>query len=206
MIMDAYGEGYSRPLNPTQVLGGPAWIRTDFYEINAKVNDSMVNGEWKNLPYDKRWDQAMLMLRSLLINRFKLRIERETKVLPVYELVSAKNGPKIAQDKTADRSCQITDIGPGKGLWLIVKSCDFSSFSGLLSVVPPLRSRVLVDKTGLHGRYSFKLHWIPEMPTSKPYGPSFFTALREQLGLRLEPSTAPVDTIVIEHIEKPTEN
>ncbi|MGC2417978.1 MAG: TIGR03435 family protein [Candidatus Acidiferrales bacterium] len=84
MIMDAYGEGYSRPLNPTQVLGGPAWIRTDFYEINAKVNDSMVNGEWKNLPYDKRWDQAVLMLRSLLINRFKLRIERETKVLPVY--------------------------------------------------------------------------------------------------------------------------
>ena len=144
-------------------------------------------------------------------------------MLPVYELVLTKNGPKIAKDETADRSCRITDIGPGKGLWLDVKSCDFRTFAGLLSAIPELRSRVLVDKTGLHGRYSFKLHWTPEIPRGmpmpagggqsnhsaapyEPYGPSFFTALQEQLGLRLEPSTAPVDTIVIEHIENPTEN
>lgn len=163
----------------------------------------------------------MLMLRSLLINRFKLRIEHETKVLPVYELVSAKNGPKIAEDKTADQPCRMTGLDPEPGI--DVKSCDFSTFLGLISIDPELRSRVLVDKTGLDGRYSFKFHWTPKRPpgmpmpatvgqsnhsaaSPEPSGPSLFTALREQLGLRLEASTAPVDTIVIEHIEKPTEN
>jgi len=220
MIMDAYGQ-YARSLSPNQVLGGPAWIRTDFYEINAKVNDSTVNGEWKNLPYDKRWDQAMLMLRSLLVNRFKLRIKHETKVLPVYELVLAKNGPKITEDKTDDRPCRMTGLDPEPGL--DVKSCDFSNFLGLISIDPELRSRVLVDKTGLHGRYSFRFHWTPKRPPGMPMpatvgqsnhsapppessGPSLFTALREQLGLTVQSTTAPVDIIVIEHIEKPTEN
>ena len=222
LIADAYGQ-YARSLSPNQVLGGSAWIRTDFYFINAKVNDSIVNGEWKKLPYDKRWDQAMLMLRSLLINRFKLRVKHETKVLPVFDLALARNGPKIAEDKTADRSCRITGLGPGKGRGLDVKSCDFRNFTWLLSGYPELWSRVLVDKTGLHGRYSFKLHWTPKMPPRMPKparggqrnqgaapseasGPSLFTALREQLGLTVQSTTAPVDTIVIQHIEQPSAN
>ena len=171
----------------------------------------------------RRTDAIKQVFRSLLINRFKLRIKHETKDLPVYELVSAKDGPEIAEDKTADRPCRITDLGPGRGLWLDLKSCDFRTFAGLLSAIPELRSRVLVDKTGLQGRYSFKLHWTPEnypgMPMSarpgqgnhspvpsEPSGPSLFTALREQLGLRLVSGKAPVDVIVIEHIERPTPN
>jgi bla regulator protein blaR1 len=175
-------------------------------------------------------DVVKQAFRSLLINRFKLRVTHETKVLPVYELVLAKSGLKIAKDETADRSCRITDVGPdlpsvsvrGKGRWLGVK-CDFRTFAGVLSAIPELSSRVLVDKTGLHGRYSFVFHWTPEVPPgmpkpagggqrnrsaalSKPSGPSLFTALRGQLGLKVVSAKAPVDVIVIEHIERPTEN
>jgi bla regulator protein blaR1 len=222
MIMDAYGQ-YMRWLNPTQVLEGPAWIRTDFYEINARVSNSIVNGRWKKLSTPQRWNEAMLMLRSLLINRFKLRVRHEKKVLPVFELVLTKNGPKIAEDKTTGRPCRMGGLGPGKGLGMDVKSCDFSWFVKFLSLYPELRSRVLVDKTALHGRYSFKLHWTPEMPPgtpkparggqsnhkaapSEPSGPPLFTALREQLGLSVVSGKAPEDVLFIEHIERPTPN
>jgi bla regulator protein blaR1 len=222
MIMHAYGQ-YMKPLSTDQVLGGPAWIRTDFYHINARVSDSIVNGEWKKLSFAQRWNQAMLMLRSLLTNRFKLRVRHEKKVLPVFELVLAKNGPEIAEDKTAERSCRITGLGPGKGFGFDVKSCHLNDFVWLLSHFPDVMGRVLVDKTGLHGRYSFKIHWTREIPAgmlmrargsqrnhsavpSESSGPSLFTALREQLGLKLVPGKAPEDVIVIEHIERPSPN
>jgi bla regulator protein BlaR1 len=233
MIMDAYGQSYVRPLSPTQVLGGPAWIRTDFYQINAKVNDSVAYGKWKNLSLAQQSNEAMLMLRSLLIDRFKLRVKHEKKVLPVFDLVLIKNGPKIVEDNTADRPCRITGLDPGKGLGLEVSSCDFRMFAGFLSISPGLRSRVLVDKTGLQGRYSFRLHWTARPPgtpkpgplfdnavsgslktqqiyqsaaAAKPSGSPFLIALREQLGLDIVPAKAPVDVIVIEHIERPTPN
>lgn len=221
MIMDAYGESSMRPLSPAQVLGGPAWIRTDFYEVNAKVSDSIVNGEWKKLSIPQQANETMLMFRSLLIDRFRLRVRHETKVLPVLELTLAKNGPRITEDKTDGQSCRMTGIDTGLGL--DVKSCDLSDFVGILSVTRGARGRTLVDKTGLHGRYTFKLHWTPEMPPEMPKPASagqldqsaappessdspFLTALPEQLGLNLVPAEGPVDVIVIEHIERPIEN
>ena len=98
-----------------------------------------------------RTDAVKQVLLSLLTNRFKLQIKHETKELPVYELVLAKNGPKIARGETAGR-CLMSDIGPGNGRWQDVRSCPFPTFAGLFSVMPELRSRVLVDKTGLRGR------------------------------------------------------
>jgi bla regulator protein blaR1 len=231
MIIFAYGE--KSPLKPVQVLGAPDWVKTEVFNIHAEPSKSLSDqvktplsliGSGPELPGPDVVKQAF---RSLLINRFKLRVTHETKVLPVYELVLAKNGPKIAKDETADRSCRITDVGPdlpsvsvrGKGRWLDVR-CDFRTFAGVLSAIPELSSRVLLDKTGLHGRYRFKFHWTPEMPPgmpkpaaggqrngsaapSKPSGPSLLTALREQLGLKVQSATAPVDTIVIQHIENP---
>ena len=93
-----------------------------------------------------------------------------------------------------------------------VKSCDFRTLTGFLSIVPELRSRVLVDKTSLQGRYGFKLHWKPQIyvppgrrkPASSS-GPSLFIAL-QQVGLKVVSAKAPVDVIVIEHIERPTPN
>lgn len=231
MIMFAYGA--KRPLKPAQVLGGPDWMKTEVFHIDAEPSKSLsdqvkeplsamgpaLEADDAEVPGPDVVKQAF---RSLLINRFKLRVSHETTELPVYELVLAKNGPKVAKDETADRSCRITGIGPGKGRWLGVK-CDFGTFAGVLSAIPELRSRVLVDKTGLHGRYSFKLHWKPEMPPgmpmpamrsqgnrgaapSEPSGPSLFTALQDQLGLKVVSGQAPIDVIVIEHVERPTPN
>jgi len=240
MIAFAYGEKQG-PLNPVQVLGGPDWMKTDVFNIDVELPQSLSDqinppvrgvGSFPSYPAGVgRTDAIKQVFRSLLINRFKLRITHETKVLPVYELVLAKNGPKITEDKTADQSCQMTDVDPslpsafarGKGRRLDVK-CDFNTFAGLLSASPELRSRVLVDKTGLHGRYSFKLHWTPEIPTGmhtptiagqsnnnsagrpESSGPSLFAALQKQLGLTVKSSTAPVDVVAIQHIENPAKN
>jgi len=231
MIMFAYGEQH--PLKPAQVLGGPDWIKTQVFNIDAELPKSLSDqvkpplhdiGPPLMYPAEvRRTDAVKQVFRSLLVNRFKLRIRHETKVLPVFDLALAGNGPEIAKDETTDGSCRITDVGPGKGRWMEVQFCDFNMFAGLLSAIPELRSRVLVDKTGLHGRYNFKLHWTPEKPPgmpkpagdgqidqnatpSDPYGPSFFTALREELGLKVALGQAPVDVIVIEHIERPTPN
>jgi uncharacterized protein (TIGR03435 family) len=239
MIMFAYGE--QRPLKPAQVLGGPYWMTTEVFNIDAELPESLSDqikppvrgvGSFPSYPAGLgRTDALKQVFRSLLVSRFKLRMRYETKVLPVYELVLTKNGPKIAKDATATRSCQFTDVDPdlpsafvqGKGRSLDVKSCDFNTFVGLLSASPELRSRVLVDKTGLHGRYSFKLHWTPEVRTgmqmlmsrgqpnngaapSESSGPSLFAALQDQLGLTVQSTTAPVDTIAIEHIENPAQN
>lgn len=234
MIMFAYGEQH--PLKPAQVLGGPDWIKTVVFNIDGELSKSLSDqvkpplhlaGQPRLYPSEvRRTDAVKQVFRSLLINRFKLRIRHETKVLPVFELVLAKNGPKIAEDKNTDRPCRMTGLGPGKGLWLDVKSCDFPTFAGVLSASHELwdralshgryqprdvqLSRVLLDKTGLHGRYSFKLHWTPHVytppGTPKPSGPSLFTALREQLGLRIVSGEAPVNVIVVEHIERPTSN
>jgi bla regulator protein blaR1 len=238
MIMFAYGGKY--PLKRVQVLGGPDWMKTDVFSVDAELPKSLL--DQIKPPFSSvgeppmylggvpRTDAVKKVFRALLINRFKLQITHETRVRPIYELVLAKNGPKIAEDKTADQSCRIGDVGPdlpsvfvrGKGRWLEVK-CDFRTFAGALSAMPELRSRVLVDKTGLHGGYSFKFHWTPEMPpgtpkaaggaqpnqsaaASKSSGPSLFAALREQLGLKVQSTTAPVDIIVIQHIENPAKN
>ncbi len=230
MVMFAYGEKY--PLKPSQILGGPDWMKTDVFSIDAELPKSLsdqvkrpLHGVGSALLYAPEvpgTDAIKQVFRSLLKNRFKLGMKHGTKVLPVFDLALAKNGPKIAEDKTDGRSCRITDIGPGKGRWLDVK-CDFRTFVGVLSASPELRSRVLVDKTGLHGSYSFRLHWTPKMPPGmampamggqrnqsaappEPSGPSLFTALREQLGLKVQPTTAPVDTVVIQHIENPAKN
>lgn len=234
MIMFAYGE--KSPLKPTQVFGGPDWMKTQVFSIDAEPSTSFSDQVKRPLslvgpgPEVPGPDVVKQAFRSLLINHFKLRVRHETKELPVYELVLAKNGPKFAKDKTANGSCRIGDVSPdlppvsarGKERWLDVK-CDFGTFAGVLAAFPQLRSRVLVDRTGLRGHYSFILHWTPVVPTglhrptiggqsnnnavhSKPSGPSLFSALREQLGLKVQSATAPVDAIVIEHIENPAKN
>jgi len=215
LIEAAYG--HNNPLNPDQISGGPDWIKSDLFDIDAKIEKSLVNGKWKktNLSVDEQRDQVMLMLQSLLADRFKLRIRHEMKELPVYALVFAKNGPKFAEDNTHLEIGGITARGRGK---FEVTSATLSRLVFVLSMQPELGGRAVLDKTGLQGHYSFTFQWTPEnlsaragqsadsAPSSESSGPSLFTALREQLGLRLESTKAPVDTIVIEHIERPTEN
>lgn len=214
LVTWAYGQDVT-PINRSQISGGPGWIKKDVFDIEAKVDDSLVEGDWKKLSFDERWNQAMLMLRSLLADRFKLKISHETKDLPVYALVLAKNGPKFAEDNTHPEIGAVSARGPGK---LELTSCALAPFFSILSRQPELQGRVLLDKTGLTGHYTFTFQWMPEVarPNGGPSADnasspessaaSLFTALREQLGLRIESTHAPVDVIVIENIDKPSEN
>ncbi len=214
LIAWAYGLK-GNPLTSDQLSGGPDWINVELYEVNGKIEDSLIVGEWKKLSWDQQRNQVMLMLRSLLADRFKLRVRHETKELPVYALVLDKKGPKFAEDNAHPEIGGVSARGRGK---FEATSSDFATFVSILSMQPELGGRTVLDKTGLQGHYSFTFQWTPENLTtsggqsaasassSESSGPSLFAALREQLGLRLESIKAPVDTIVIEHIERPTEN
>jgi uncharacterized protein (TIGR03435 family) len=197
------------------ISGGPDWIKSEVFDIDAKVDDSLVDGPWKKLSLDQQMHQAILMLRSLLADRFKLQITYQTKEFPVYALVLAKNGPKFTEDDTHLETNRLTLHHLGN---IEAVSEDLSSFADLLSIMPELGGRRVLDKTGLQDHYSFAFHWTPEKlaasasqspnGTSSPEssGPSLFTALQEELGLKLQSAKAPLDTIVIEHIEQPSEN
>ena len=160
--------------------------------------------------------QARERLRSILAERFRLRIHRDTKEAPVYALVIAKNGPKL---KESHEGFGINGM-PGQ---LIGAKAGMALLARVLSGI--LR-RPVVDHTGLDATYAFKLEWTPDFGSSldKPgaaavekaeavgaslpdsEGPSIFSALQEQLGLRLESQKGPVETIVIDRAEKPSEN
>jgi|ERR1700733_4364309 len=212
-IQLAYGEnGIS--LSPNEVSGGPDWIKNEVYDFEAKVDASVVQGEWKKLTFDQKFDQLRLMMRSLLADRFKLKIRRETKELPVYVLVVDKNGPKLTEDNAHLDQAVLQALGRGK---LEATSAKLNIFAFLLSRQPELGGRRVLDRTGLKGNYTFKFEWTPETlaastqsgesaPPPDFSGTSLFSALREQLGLKLESTKAPVDTLVIEHIEKPSGN
>lgn len=218
LISWAYGQG-STPRNFAQISGGPDWIKKEVFDIGAKVDvsllDSLLGRGWEKLSFDEQQNQARLMVRSLLADRFKLKISRETKDLPVYALVLAKNGPKFTEDNTHPEINAMTALGLGK---LQLTSCDLGPLVSALSAQPELQGRVLLDKTGLTGHYSFTFQWTPEVArpnggpsadytsSSESSAPSLFTALREQLGLRIESTHAPVDVLVIESIDKPSEN
>jgi uncharacterized protein (TIGR03435 family) len=179
-----------------QITGEPAWADTDRFDIEARM-DTPLADESRNTT--KR-------LASLLAERFQLRFHRETKEQPVYALMLAKGGPKL-QESTETRSLiragntVITGHGVGIGLLAL-------NLSNLLG-------RRVVDKTGLTAKYDFELKWTPDpaQPDAGGFGgppdpnaPSLFTALPEQLGLRLESQKGPVEMFVIDRVEKPSEN
>lgn len=179
------------------VTGGPAWASSDEFTVVAKADASATS------------DQMRLMLRALLADRFKVSVRRETKEAALYELVIAKGEPKL-QEAKGGRGF-IAFRGPGQ------IDCQRMDMRGLAGYLQTLLGQVVLDKTGLSGAYSFTLTWTPdESQAGKPGagptgaaadpGPSIFTALQEQLGLKLEPARGPVDTIVIEHVEKPSED
>jgi bla regulator protein BlaR1 len=182
-----------------QVSGGPGWADSESYDIVAKGDGNATR------------PQLRLMLQGLLKDRFKLTLRHETKDARIYELVVAKGGSKIQED-TASRQ-RIAMTGPGKVMAQKTPLALFAEFLGTLT------DRPVVDKTGLPSTYKFKLDWTPAvgeagLPGPAPpdvappdsNGPSLFTALQEQLGLRLQSAKGPVEILVIEEAEKPTEN
>ncbi len=191
-------------LNPQTISGGPAWIGSDHYDIAAVT------------PGDVRpnRDQQMSMLRSLLADRFKLTFHREQKKFSIYVLSVAKNGPKLKKSMAAadDPAALISTVYPQRIL-LPARNASMGEFASLMQRA--ILDRPVVNKTGLSGKYDFDLEWAPDesqfggdVPAASDDAPSppFFTAIQQQLGLRLEATKGPVEALVVDTVERPSPN
>jgi len=201
MIQWAYG------IQAKQIVGGPAWLDTDKYDISAEPD-----GEGQ--PNAEQWK---IMLEKLLADRFKLTLHHDTKELPVYALVVAKGGAKVTKSEgNPDGLPSLMFRGGPGGIVLPAKNSTMADFASVIQRT--YVDRPVVDQTGLAGRYDFDLNFTPDPGMSASMGgppppppadnapPELFTALQQQAGLKLEPTKAPVAVIVIDRAEKPSEN
>lgn len=211
-------------VQPYQITGGPAWMATTRWDVSAKAESAPKPGE------------QPLMLQALLADRFQLAIHHETKELPVYALTLARKDGKLGPNLTEakDGGCATPDptqprprLEPGQapprfcGQQMMSPKTLTAVSVPVANIVPMLArmlGRTVIDKTGLTGKYDISLEWAPDEaqygglpPEARPTapdlnGPSIFTALQEQLGLKLESQKGPVEILVVDRAEKPTEN
>ncbi len=226
----------------SQLVGAPSWVNSDHFDIVAKADANITP------------DQFPELIKSLLVDRFKLAAHKESREQQVYALVLARSDGKlgaglrpVSAECTATLAarrwggppppggpggpgrgpggpplpapgerppCGMTRMGPGN------LSTGGAQMEQLASSLVPWVNRVVLDKTGLTGAYEFDLQWTPDqmpagrgdpppgvvLPPIDPNGPSIFTAVQEQLGLKLESTKGPVDVLVIDHVEQPTED
>jgi uncharacterized protein (TIGR03435 family) len=222
LMLSAYNvEGY-------RISGLNGWMESERYDVMGKAPEGTMRGptgraaEWKGAdgagsswtamdPNSENARQFRAMLQTMLADRFQLKLHHESKELSVYALVVAKSGPKLDESKSDSLQMkwgmgQITYKG--------------AALTFLTSTLSRLTGRPVVDQTGLTKNYDYTLQWTPDegqmqmfraagdwsSGASAESGPSVFTALQEQLGLKLESTKAPVDILVVDHAEKPSEN
>jgi uncharacterized protein (TIGR03435 family) len=190
----------------SQILGGPDWLDAAMYDIDAKSSPE-VDAQLKAMPADDAGQQKRLMTRALLKERFSITAHEETRQLPLYNLVLAKGGAKF---KPSDHAGTTIEAGRSR---LHVQGSDDTM--GLLTrQLAQSLGRVVLNETGLTGRYDLTLRWTPDdAPPPLLNGepdpnapPGIFTAIQEQLGLKLESGKGPVPVLVIDRIEHPSEN
>lgn len=215
-----------------QLVGGPGWLTIDRYDLNAKMENGATDTT-PSVPGANAANPMQLALRHLLEDRFKLKVHRETREMDMYALVLTRPGggpgpglkptatdcaalAAAAQAAAREGKPPVPFGAPGQPLCGIAGSPGRLRFGGLPAVsfataFSGPAGRMVVDRTGLTGRWDFDLTFAPEnrgpdAPPADPNAPSFFTAIQEQLGLRLEPTKGPVDVLVIDGIEKPVED
>jgi len=178
-----------------QILEGPSWLGSTRFDIQGK---SDIGDQMRGLTSDQVNELKRRMVQGLLADRFQLKLHTETRTLPAYDLVLAKGGTKLQPSESNGKSIGVgrTHFN-GQGLSMTSVAEELSKIAG----------RVVVDKTGLTGRYDFKLLWTADdAPVADGDPPTLFTAVQEQLGLKLEPAKEPVPVLVIDHVEQPTPN
>jgi uncharacterized protein (TIGR03435 family) len=191
-------------LNPRTISGGPGWVESDHFDILA-----ITPGEVR-----PTHEEQMTMLRNLLSDRFKLTFHREQKIFSIYQLELASIGPKIKPSTAPpdDPPALISTVYPQR-IVLPARNATMRDLTSLLQRA--VLDRPVVNKTGLSGRYDFDLTWAPDetqfggdvpVASSDAPSPPLFTAMQEQLGLRLEATRGPVDALVIDTAERPTAN
>ena len=195
-------------LTPRAISGGAAWTDTDRYDILASTPGDT----------QPKLDEQMTMLRKLLTDRFQLTFHREPKELPVYPLTVAKGGIKLKESTAppGELPYLINTIFPeekgGVHVMLPARNATMAQFTAMLQ--RGVLDRMVLDKTGLSGTYDFELEWTPDdnqfggqLPLSlEPTKPNLFTAMQEQLGLKLDATKGLVAALVIDRVERPSEN
>lgn len=191
---------YAFDMPESRILDAPAWTASHPFDIDAKSTDETLNQRLHDLPSDQAKPIKLAMIQSLLADRFGLKTHREQRVLPIYELVVAKSGPNLTPTKSGGLTINDgRDHFNGQGITMPIVAQELARSAG----------RVIIDKTNLPGRFDIDLRWQPDdaPPTSNDAAyPPFFTALQEQLGLRLEPAKGPVDVLVIDDVHQPSAN
>lgn len=182
LLRNAYG------LQDYQISGGPGWISTAGFDIEARADAGA--GEPAR-------EQVLKMIGALLADRFRLASHRETGQLPIYALVVGKRGAKLQAAGSGAAPTRSLKMGH-----LVTKKMSMTELANILTfdLKRPVR-----DDTGLKGDFAFTLEWAPGLGQSDA-GPSLFTAVQEQLGLKLESTKGPVEVLVIDHVERPSEN
>ena len=190
----------------SQIFGGPRWLDSVTFDINAKA-DASVDKQLQALRRDQARHQKQLMVQTLLADRFQLTVHQETRLLPVYSLVVAKGGPKF---KPSEANGTTIDTGRSR---IHVQGSD-NTIALLARELAQSLGRVVLDNTGIDGRYDLTLRWTPDdgpppMLNGAPdpnAPPELFTAIQEQLGLKLESTKGPVSVIVVDHAAMPSVN
>jgi uncharacterized protein (TIGR03435 family) len=217
LLQAAYG------IRQDLISGAPNWADSARYDIDAKVAGSDVDALKKLSP-----EQRRAMLKPVLEERFKLKVHTETKELAVYELVVAKGGSKLKSATPGDTYANGIKgpDGTGHAGMMRVSRGELTAqalpISSLVNMLSQQLQRTVIDKTGLTGNYDFGLQWTEENsdpmfkgpdggpPRTEPApdasGPSIFTALQEQLGLKLQSTKGPVETLVVDSVAMPSEN
>jgi len=194
-------------LNPRAISGGPAWVDADHYDVTATTPGEL----------HPSLEDQMLMLRKLLADRFQLTFHREQKELSIYALTVARGGTKLKASDPAP------DAPQGPPPLVFVLSPQLVSLPGRGATIGELASVMqraaldhpVVDQTGLKGRYDFDLEFAPDEAVfggalgkgvEDAAKPNLFTAMQQQLGLRMEATRGPVEVLVIDRVERPSEN
>ena len=205
LVASAYGRP-QQPLPDFQIFGGPKWLDIDRFDVAAKAESDPSHGS------SELSETGMAMLRGLLDERFHLKAHREQREFAVYAMTRAKAdrslGPRMVR-----RTVDCADIAAGRaqgercggtirpGALAAQGLTPAQIVSGLARFMPGIE-RPVIDRTGLSGSFDIALSWTPD--TQQGDGPSFFTALEEQLGLKLQATRAPVDVVVIDSMSRPS--
>jgi uncharacterized protein (TIGR03435 family) len=187
LIGYAYADDHKR----LQITGAPSWADSARYNVTAKAEgDGPLSRE-----------QARKMLQTLLADRFQLKFHIDAKEVPGYSLVVAKSGLKL-KPSTPDSPGGLRMTSPGRAVLITAGRFGMERLAGQFSA---LTSQPVVDRTGLAGEYDFQLTYVPD-GSSDTSAPELLTAIQEQLGLKLEPAKVPIEILVVDHVEKPSEN
>jgi uncharacterized protein (TIGR03435 family) len=191
---------------------GPDWIKTERYVIQGKLPDTIASA-MQSMTTEERTKETLLMMQSLLADRFQLKAHFETREMPVYELEVAKGGSKLKEDTDATK--RRFAVG---GSTIRATAAPITVISNALECAPDVDGREVVDRTGLTGTYDFSLSWTPlqaaaasadgngNLLPADAGGASLFAAIVEQLGLKLVPAKRSAQVLVIDHIEQPSPN